>query len=246
MQSIKHKPALEIYHNNYIENGIRALSITYRTLFGIMDEKDFRRLASTYLLKYPKICFDWADYGEHLASYMFEIEALSEMPYLPELAEVDWCLMQIERAANKGFVAESFGLMQSIDMQLLKFDPAPGLQTMKVRFPIYEIYNLVHGAPNNNQSDNNANESLSVQNVNKLVNDAINKGTYRSIVLWREQHKGLFEYCTDDSFQAFNSMMQGNNIIDILSHFGDDQVAMSNWLQAQIQSKKIYAVQKLV
>lgn len=237
-------PALMVYSNNYLETGIRALSITYRTVFGILNESDFRKLATAYLNKYPKTCFDWADYGEHLSRFMFEIDELGNMPFLPELADIDWRLLHIERAQNESFDATSFDLMQTCSMEQLFFKPAPGLQTMQVLFPVQELYQLAHNFNEDDDSASTAQQAkkLHINKINNLVNDAIKTGQYRSIVLWREKYKGLFEYTNAEANNAFESMLNNHCIADVLSHFGEDQSAMTNWLQQHIQSKKIYAI----
>jgi hypothetical protein len=236
-------PALKVYSNNYIESGIRALSITYRTVLALISEESFRSLAAAYIHKYPKTCFDWADYGEYLSDFMFDIDEFANMPFLPELAAIDWRLLHIERAQNEVFDAASFGLLQTHNMEQLFFKAAPGLQTLNVLFPVHELYQLAHDMYEQG-SATTAQEAkkLRINKINILVNDAINSKVYRSIVLWREEYKGLFEYTDANALNAFASMQNNECIAKVLSHFGEDQSAMTNWLQQHIQSKKIYAV----
>jgi hypothetical protein len=241
-QAKKHS-AFAIYHNNYIENGIRALSITYRSVFAIMDEADFRKLCVAYLNTYPKTCFDWADYGKGLSEFMFNIDALASMPFLPELADIDWRLMHIERSSDQYFDSVSFSLLQTNPLDTLYFVCAPGLQLTEAIFPIQELCQLAYQLGDEKQSGTPAaQKNARVIKINSLINIAIKSPVYRSIVLWRNQYKGLFEYCDSASTGAFSSMIANKSISDVLSHFGDDQNAMTNWLQQHIQSRKIYAV----
>jgi hypothetical protein len=236
--------ALHVYQNNHLESGIRALSISYRTVFAIMDEGDFRMLCAAYLRAHPKSCFDWADYGEHFSEFMLSIDALASMPFLPELADIDWRLMHIERNANIEFDASSFSLLQTTPLEELVFVGAPGLQLNKVLFPVCELYGLAHNISSTaNSALQGGDEAIPLaSSVNKLIDDAIKSPAYRSIVLWREEYKGVFEYCDEASGSAILSMLAHHAISDVLGHFGEDQNAMTNWLQQQIQSKKIYAV----
>ena len=240
--------AIGIYKSNYIENGIRALSISYPTVVGVMDPADFRKLAKAYLLQHPKTCFDWADYGQGLSDFMLSIDALASMPFLPEVALIDWHLMHIERAPNKVFDGASFALLQTTDLHKLAFVAAPGLQTMQALFPVQELYTLVHGLNNQNNQlpshaySNNKDPQQAQTNINNLLNTAIKSRVFRSIILWREEYKGLFEYCDNASAKAFNSIIQQQSISDVLGHFGDNETAMTHWLHQHIQSKKIYAV----
>lgn len=236
-------PAIAVYHNNYIETGIRALSIGFSTVAGIMHETDFRRLARNYLLEYPKQCFDWADYGSQFAEFMFDIDALSHMPFLPELAELDWRLMHIERQREQAFDTASFALLETEDATTLKFVNAPGLQLMRAIFPIKELYDLVHNELlNQDSAESQAARQQQLQRINKLINLAIKSGSYGSIVLYRKDYKGLFEYTKGQALMAFESMLAEHNIATVLSQFEDDQAAMTKWLQMHIQTQKIYAV----
>jgi hypothetical protein len=237
----KVQAALDVYKNNYIETGIRALEIGFSTLHGLMDENDFRRLAAQYLQQYPKTCFDWADYGEHLSDFILEIDALAEQPFLSEVADLDWRLLHIERSNNAPFEPASFGLMQTVDPNKLVFTPAPGLQIMQAIFPLDVLYQNIH----NIEHENEEVSRHAQKNLKNLLNDAIKSAQYRSIVLWREQYKGVFEYCDATACKAFESMLAQDTVAQVLGHFQDDQDAMTQWLQSHIASKKIVAVLEL-
>lgn len=238
----KSNSALQIYQNNYIENGIRALSIGFPTVFGIMQEADFRKLCRLFLHAQPKTSFDWADYGHNFAAFMFDIEALADMPFLPELAELDWRLSQIERCADKTFDAESFNLLQTNAADNLTFISAPGLQIMQCVFPLKQLYCLVHDS--NLATDSLAKAAL-VEQINSLVNAAIKQPKYRSCILYRAHYKALFEYCEQSAVPAFNGMLKGATIASVLATFENNETAMSQWLQTHIESRKIYGIARL-
>jgi hypothetical protein len=240
--------ALGVYHNNYIENGIRALSISFATVAGLLDDSDFRRLAHDYLLAYPKQCYDWADYGESFAEFMYDIDALAAMPFLPEVAELDWRLMHIERAQDQSFDAASFARLQSEDSANLSFVPSATLQIMPAVFPLSELYALVHSdAYSEGPAAENVAHSIEARkrllsNINKLVGLAIKTGEYRSIVLYRKDYKGIFDYVDGNALEAFKCLLSQNTVESVLSKFGDDQAAMTAWLQQQIEKQNIIAV----
>lgn len=235
----KTSKAYTVYHNNYIENGIRAMSISFPTVFGLLGEDAFRALAKRYLLQHPKQCFDWADYGEQFASFMYNIDELGDMPFLPEIAELDWRLMHIERAQDVAFNADSFALLQTIPPEQLSFVCAPGMQIMQAIFPLFELYNLVH---NPHFAENAPDKAEHLQRTNNLINNAMNAPQYRSLILWREQYKALFEYCDNAPKLAFESMLSTASIASVLAHFEEDEAAMSQWLQEHIAARKIYAI----
>ncbi|MGB3726107.1 MAG: putative DNA-binding domain-containing protein [Glaciecola sp.] len=232
-------PALSVYKNNYIESAIRALSISYPTVLAILEENNFRKLASLYIQNMPKTCFDWADYGASLSEFIFDVEALESMPFLPEIAQLDWLLMHAERAADKPFDAASFERLQTQTPERLRFVAAPGLQVIKALFPVLEIYEGVHNPSITQYADKKHAHTV---HTNNLINIAIKRAEYRSIVVWREQYKARFEYSDDSAVEAFEKLLAEHSIADVLASFGEDQTAMSTWLQSHIASRKIYAV----
>lgn len=136
--------ALNIYHNNFIENGIRALAITFPSVEGLIGADSFRILAKHYLIDEPKTQFDWGDYGESFSEYIDEQEALAEYPFLGEAAELDWLIHLIQRKGDIEFRAQTFAKLETNDSADLRFVPAPGLTLMLSWFPVVDLHQLVH------------------------------------------------------------------------------------------------------
>jgi len=236
-----HKAAYGVYHNNYIENGIRALSISFPSVLGLLGEEAFRGLARLYLLQEPKQCFDWADYGEQFSLFMFEIDELSDMPFLPEIAELDWRILHIERAKDVDFNANSFSLLETEEPSQLRFILAPGIQIMQAMFPLKELYALVH---DKQLRENEASKNAHLQITNKLIDEAITQAKNQSIILWREHYKARFDYCEFSSESAFNTMLRSGSVEEVLSCFEGNEQLMTNWLEQHIGSRKIYGLTK--
>ena len=78
---------LNVYTNNFIENGIRALSITFPTVEGLIGEDSFRMLSRKLLRHEAKASFDWAEYGITLPTFIEGQEALETYPFLSEVAQ---------------------------------------------------------------------------------------------------------------------------------------------------------------
>ncbi len=241
-ENIKDKhPAIGVYANNYVETGIRALSISYPTLKGLLDEHSFRTLAAGYLSAYPKNTFDWAEYGSGFSDFLLQQNQVSDAVYLPEIALLDWHIASIERLKNKAFVPESFAKLQSEDLSTLRFELGVGFQMIEVFFPVYELYQLVHEP----SLQSGPQREAYLSSINKLINDAISSRKTRSIILWRERYKGIFEYCQADTINAYKMMSDGRSIEDVFACF-EDEVRLSTFLQECIQTKKIVSVTRSI
>ncbi|MFC3120865.1 HvfC/BufC family peptide modification chaperone [Agaribacter flavus] len=231
--------AMKVYRNNYIENGIRALSITYSTLANIMGEEGFRQLAAAYLAKHHKIVFDWADFGAEMAEFLLDQDITQSSPFLFELARYDWAKQQTERSKNTTVDVDSFSLLSTSPASDVVFVAAYGLQRVDYFFPMMSFQQLA----NLSESPDTALEKKNILNaLKKEINDAINLDKPRSFVLWREQYKAELMPVDELSKKAFDAMLQGQSVEAVLSNFGDAEEQMSNWLQTCIAKQQICAV----
>ena len=92
---------LNVYINNFIENGIRALSITFPTVEGLIGEDSFRILSRKLLRHEAKASFDCAKYGITLPTFIESQKALEAYPFLSEVAELDISSNEIEKPVKE-------------------------------------------------------------------------------------------------------------------------------------------------
>lgn len=236
------EPGVQIYHNNFIENGIRALSISFPSLAYFMKEYDFRALAREFLLTHPKTQFDWADYGQNLPAFIMSHPNLVELPYLAEVAELDWLLQQVQRSSDKHFDGESFALINESDPSKLIFDMAPGFRLASFFFPVALLFQL---ATDVTLAEQSAKRDVFMQKLNKSMADAINIDTPRSIMLWRPDYKAEMFSLSRGEQVLFKQLENAESIADIFSHFADTPDQISTWLSEQIVQKRIYGVRSI-
>lgn len=236
----KHEQAgVQVYHNNFIENGIRALSISFPTVAFFVEEADFRALAREYLLAQPKTQFDWADYGESFADFIMAHPNLVELVFLSELAELDWLIAQVQRSEDKIFEGESFALLNEHSLDRLVFEPAPGFIIAKFFFPVSQLYQLANDAE---LAVEGPQRSAFMRTLNKSMSDAINLDTPRSILLWRPDYQAQILSLDDSETALFTQLQNAESIDHIFSHFADTPEQISIWLSEQIVQKRIYGV----
>ena len=257
--------ALNVYSNNFVENGIRALSISFPTVLGFIGEDSFRILAKKFLYHEPKTSFDWAEYGSELPAYIEEQVALNDYPFLSEVATLDWAIHTVQRLADEHFKGESFALLEAGDTASLKFVGAPGLQILTFQFPVLELYQLIHEPFLQSEDGLEARKALLEEvktsiskvlndeietatsvststSINKPTSNAINQEAPRSIVLWRPEYKAQFEYVSHaeaDVIQRINVQSSVNIVIETIDKH---QLELVSWLTNAISNKFIFAV----
>jgi len=232
---------LNVYTNNFIENGIRALSITFPTVEGLIGEDSFRMLSRKLLSHEVKASFDWAEYGITLPTFIEGQEALETYPFLSEVAQLDWAIHDVQRQADKEFAPSTLASLETGDTDLLCFTAAPGLQLLTFWFPVVDLYQLIHDPYLQSEEGILARKEL-LKNVTESIHNAINIATPRSLVLWRAEYKAQFEYVTDaeaDVIQKINAQASVNAVIDTI---GMHNIDLVEWLSKAISNKLIFAV----
>jgi len=232
---------LNVYTNNFIENGIRALSITFPTVEGLIGEDSFRMLSRKLLRHEAKASFDWAEYGITLPTFIEGQEALETYPFLSEVAQLDWAIHDVQRQADKEFAPSTLASLETGDTDLLCFTAAPGLQLLTFWFPVVDLYQLIHDPYLQSEEGILARKEL-LKKITESIHNAINIATPRSLVLWRAEYKAQFEYVSDaeaDVIQKINAQASVNAVIDTI---GMHNIDLVEWLSKAISNKLIFAV----
>ena len=237
---------LNVYINNFIENGIRALSITFPTVEGLIGEDSFRILSRKLLRHEAKASFDWAKYGITLPTFIESQKALEAYPFLSEVAELDWAIHCIEREADKKFEPSTFASLESGDTSLLRFIAAPGLQTRSFWFPVADLYRLIHEPYLQSEEGVLARKEV-LKNITESINNAINMTTPRSVVprslvLWRAEYKAQFEYLSDAEAQVIQNINEQASVDAVIETISTHDIDLVAWLTKAISNKLIFAV----
>jgi len=232
---------LNVYTNNFIENGIRALSITFPTVEGLIGEDSFRMLSRKLLSHEVKASFDWAEYGITLPTFIEGQEALEIYPFLSEVAELDWAIHGVQRQADKEFAPSTFASLETGDTDLLCFIAAPGLQLLNFWFPVVDLYQLIHDPYLQSEEGILVRKAL-LEKITTSINNAINMGTARSLVLWRAEYKAQFEYVTDAQADVIQKISAQASVNDVIDTIGTHNIDLTEWLSKAISTKLIFAV----
>ncbi|MDD3760713.1 MAG: DNA-binding domain-containing protein [Acidithiobacillus sp.] len=79
-----------IYRNNILEGFRLALADIYRTTEQLLGEECFRALCHEYVQNHPSVSGDRNAYGQELSSWLAGHPLAHTIPYLPDLARLEW------------------------------------------------------------------------------------------------------------------------------------------------------------
>jgi hypothetical protein len=82
-----------IHRGNVVESLASALALTYPAVKTVCGEENFRVLAAAFVRRHPPARPELLSYGDGFAAFTAgQAAAVSDFPYLPDLARLEWAL----------------------------------------------------------------------------------------------------------------------------------------------------------
>ncbi|MBB5019683.1 hypothetical protein HNQ59_002991 [Chitinivorax tropicus] len=139
---------LSAYANNRLFNRIDALSDAFPTVKAIVGEAFFEGLARGYAKCMASHSGNIHHYGDVFSAFLRQFEPASVLPYLPDVAALDW-------AMRRAFFAPD---ASPIDLMTLASVPMeqhgelvatihPAAAMLHAAFPVVAIFQAHHGGP---------------------------------------------------------------------------------------------------
>lgn len=139
-----------IYRRNYRENHVQALAGTYENVLALVGPDYFRQLALRYLAAYPSHSGDLNDYGgqfaDFLAKLLPEAPGGESLPYLPDMARLDWACWQVLLAPRaQGTALQALLTWPTEQQGRARLRLAPSCQLLCSDYPVYRLWCLAQG-----------------------------------------------------------------------------------------------------
>lgn len=91
---------MAVYRGNAFGNWAQALAGAYPIVRKIVGEDFFRGLARAYALAHPSTSGDLNEYGARFAEFVGAFEHTRDLPYLPDVARMEWLAHRAYYAAD--------------------------------------------------------------------------------------------------------------------------------------------------
>ena len=134
---------IAIYRANSIASATKALTGTYPVIREVVGGEFFDALARAYWQSTPSHSGDLGDYGDAFEAFVGGFEPVRELPYLADLARLEWALHLAESATD----APRFDVAALADVppdrqSALVFTFVPGTAVVSSAYPIVRIWSL--------------------------------------------------------------------------------------------------------
>jgi len=135
--------SLKIYQDSVYANLIIALSDIYPVCKALVGDEFFDAMAERYIHSQPPNSDRLDDYGANFFEFIAHFEPAKELPYLPDMAKLEWAGHCVFHAEDSDY-AETNGLLQneSIDPMDLMASNIPALQALSLDYAVHLLWQM--------------------------------------------------------------------------------------------------------
>ena len=136
---------LAIYRGNMVANLGSALQAAYPVCLQLVGDEFFAALAREYWRQYPSTDGDLGEYGESFADFVAQFEHTQSLPYLPDVARLEWAAHLAYRAADhQPYDLQKLATLPPDQLGTCRATMQAGLHLLAPTYPAYEIWQAHH------------------------------------------------------------------------------------------------------
>ena len=130
-----------VYRNNFIVLNGDALADMYPVVKRLVGDSAFRLLASAYVRQYPPSQRTLLLYGDRFAEFLTAVPELSTLPYLPDVARLEyaWTCSYHAEDADPLSQSELAGIKPEA-FDRVRLVPHPSMQCLPSDYPVLRIW----------------------------------------------------------------------------------------------------------
>lgn len=135
------KQLIQVYHNNYYVSLTEALVITYPGVIKLVGQEFFEFICRKFIKQYPHQSGDLTLFGENLSIYITDSPECAKLPYLADIAKLEWAFELAYHA--KDVADQDLSLLETTEpaaYSQLKFTLNPSCFIVESNYPIFDIW----------------------------------------------------------------------------------------------------------
>lgn len=138
-QGLQAARGLMAYQANGHALAERPLAAAYPVIEMMLGQQNFAALARDLWHHHPPVSGDLAHWGDALPDFLAQSDALSDTPYLADVARVEWALHRAASAADAATDGASFARLTAQDPAALTLKLSPGTVLVTSAFPVASL-----------------------------------------------------------------------------------------------------------
>ena len=132
---------INVYRNNFVVLNGDALAEMYPVVQRLIGEDAFRLLASAYVRRYPPMGRTLLLYGDRFAEFLAGVPELSALPYLPDVARLEYAWSRSYHAEDAApLTASELNAIEPHAFDRVRLVPHPSLSCLASAYPVLRIW----------------------------------------------------------------------------------------------------------
>jgi hypothetical protein len=134
---------LAIYRANMVASADKALSAACPVVRQVVGDEFFHALARAYQRAHPSTSGDLGDFGAEFPAFLATFEHTQSLPYLPDLARLEWAAHRAYGAADApAWDAAALSAVDPERQAQIRFAWSAGLAVVESPYPIVRIWTI--------------------------------------------------------------------------------------------------------
>jgi hypothetical protein len=134
---------IHIYRSSVLGIQTDALAAVYPVIQRLVGEKFFKTLGRDYLSKHPSPSGDLHDLGAEMPEFLSTLPAVSELPYLKDVARLEWAWHRVFHAADDtNLDLQSLADISADNQESIVFSLRKGARLLESDYPIHRIWEV--------------------------------------------------------------------------------------------------------
>jgi hypothetical protein len=222
---------IHVYRRNLLANAKRALTISFPTVFELLDSDTGEKIVYQYLRSSPPNQGDWAQWGESFSHFLEATEVGGNYPYICDCAALDWHIHCALNGRDQTLMKTSLQLLRESEPERIFIELNQNVHVLKTAFPIEDIFHAHHHEDELQRkvAMDNAKESLSVKRLEQVV------------MVYRPEFQPKVTTLTLSEGKFMNALLAGKSLEHALNAVNtDNEFSFEQWLVSAIERNIIY------
>ena len=212
----------------------RVLAAAYPVVTAVLSPDSMGQLARALWQTHPPTCGDLTHWGEALPAFVASSEQLAGLPWLADLARLEWALHAAEAAADVAHDPASWNLLTQVDPADLGLRFVAATQVLPLGWNVHPIWQA-------HQAKEMDALQLAVQSLGADATDWA-QPTPSLVLLWRPIHQVRCRPVTLSEAAFIQHLMQGQNLLAALELADPD---WARWLPMALNDGLVAGVTPL-
>lgn len=135
---------IAVYRRALFANYRAALAASYRVVKRLVGSSFFDAAVDAFVAEYPSTSGDLNVYGDAFGAFLAAYPHAANLPYLPDVAALEWAQDEANRAADGRMSARDvlaeLTIMATVDLPAAVLTLAPSCRLVASRYPILRIW----------------------------------------------------------------------------------------------------------